>query len=270
MNEFNVSGFATGCLKPTKDLRDYKLNRSVAFAFDLPDEFKVIHSDIKNQGMVCSRVAHSVCEVLEASNNNEEKYSTNWVYGYRPRGYFSGRGMSTRQAIKTVCSVGYMLYDDFSGNTEMNEVKDIVDRNINLLKEKAKERKAYSYALLTNRNEIKKAIYMTGNPVVICVRCCSPFELDEDGVLKYSDKFDGYHAMVCYGWNEKGLLIQNSWGTNWGINGTCILPNNYPLSESWVITRTEDEYLVVRPKLYRMRKFVQSIVDFFKEIFTDT
>lgn len=266
MSEFYIDNFAAGCLEPTKDLRDYRFNKKIAFG-DLPDEFEVPHSEIKNQGGVCSCVAHSVCEVLEAINNNKEKYSTNWIYGYRPVGYYVGKGMSTRDAIKTTSKAGYVLYDDFKGNDEMNAIKETVDKNIDFLKDKAKDRKTFSYANLKDREEIKRAIYSTKHPVVLCVHCCDPFIVDEDNVLVYSNKFSGYHAMVCYGWNEKGLLIQNSWGENWADRGTCILPDNYPYSEAWLVANTEAEYLVIRPKNYWLRKFIQAILNFIIRMF---
>lgn len=267
MKDFYIGNFASGCVESDNDLRDYRLNNNIAMVLQLPEEFEVEHSPIKNQGGVCSCVAHSVAEVLEAINNNEEKYSTNWIYGYRPGGYYQKKGMLPRQAIKTACKVGYILYDDFKGNDEMNTVKHTVDNNIKFLKEKASERKTYSYALLKNRNEIKRAIFLTKHPIVIAVHCCDPFIVDENNILVYSDKFQGYHCMVCYGWNKDGLLIQNSWGETWGNKGTCILPENYPYSEAWLVADTTDEYMIVKPKMYFIRKIVQSIVNSFKKVF---
>lgn len=260
----HIDDFASGCLESKHDFRDYVIDKKVAMAVRLPETFEVEHSPIKNQGGVCSCVAHSVAEVLEAMNNNTEKYSTNWIYGYRPFGYFIGKGMNTRQAIKTVTDVGYVLYDDFRGNEEMNKVKDEVDKNLVQLKDKAKDRKAYSYGRLHSREDIKRVIYLTGYPVVLCVHCCDPFETDENNILLYSDKFQGYHAMVCYGWNEYGLLIQNSWGESWANNGCCILPDEYPFSEAWVIADSEHSYAACKPKTYWLRKLIQSIINWFK------
>lgn len=254
-----------GCVPSRKDLRDYKLP-NVAMA-ELPKEFSVLHSPIKNQGNVCSCVAHSVAEVVEALDNNEHKYSTNWIYGYRPSGYAQGKGMMTRNALMTTVSLGCVLYDDFAGNEEIPMVKEAVNKNFNILKPKASEHKMFSYAKLDNRYEIKEAIYLTKAPVVICVHCCDPFKVDENNILIKSNKYCGYHAMVCYGWNEKGLLIQNSWGEKWGDNGTCILPDNYPLTEAWVLTDNESKYAAVKPKLYLLRRILQGLVNVFVYVF---
>lgn len=270
MKNFNdeyFSGHAFGCIPSTKDLRDYRLDKKIAYAVELPEEFQVNHSPIKNQGGVCSCVAHAVAETLEAMNLNKEKYSTNWIYGYRPITYSQSAGMYPRQAIKTTVDLGYVLYDDFSGNTEMKEVKESVDKNIDYLKNKAKDRKAVSYAYLKNRQEIKEAIYLTKSPVIVCVHCCDPFITDENEILITSNKYSSYHAMVCYGWNEKGLLIQNSWGENWGDHGTCILPDDYPINESWIITNEETSWFVNKPRGIWIRRFIQHIINFLKELF---
>ena len=261
---FVFNGHATGCLESEHDLRDYAIDSKIAMSVKLPESYEIKRSPIKNQGSICSCVAHSVASVLEAMNHNEEKYSTNWIYGYRPRGYIVCKGMSIRQAIKTVTSVGYILYDDFKGNDEMLAVKEEVDNNLVQLKEKAKHRKAFSYGRLHSRVDIKRAIYLTESPVVISVHCCDPFETDENNILMYSDKFQGYHAMVCYGWNEYGLLIQNSWGEEWADGGCCILPDEYPFMEAWVIADSEHSYAAVKPKIYWLRKILQKLIDLIK------
>lgn len=266
MNNYEQHAF--GCIPSKKDLRDYRLDKKVAYATQLPKEFEVPHSPIKNQANVCSCVAHSVAEVLEAMNKNKEKYSTNWIYGYRPVGYSQSSGMYPRQAIKTTVDLGYVLYDDFSGNVEMKEVKRMVDGSLEFLKEKAKKRKMVSYAYLKDRQEIKEAIYLTKNPVVVCVHCCDPFITDEDEVLITSKGRDGYHAMVCYGWNDKGLLIQNSWGENWGDHGTCIMPDDYPLTEAWVVANEESAWFITKPRGIWVRRLLQELLKFIQEIFS--
>lgn len=263
-NQMKLGPYTLGCIESTKDLRDYNLNSKVSMMVKLPETFEVEHSPIKNQGNVCSCVAHSVTEVIEAIKDNQIKFSTNWIYGYRPFGYYQGKGMMIRQALGTSVDVGSVLHDDFAGNSEMKEVKELVDKNINQLKAKASTNKMYAYARLRNRDEIKRAIYLTGKPVVISVNCVDPFEIDENGILQYGDKFMGYHCMVCFGWNEYGLLIQNSWGEEWGIKGTCILPDEYPYAEAWVLVDSKDAYDIVKPKAYWLRKLLQKLIDLIK------
>ena len=90
-----------GCLEPKRDFRDYRVCKSVA-NMQLPEEFKLEPKTIKNQGSVSSCVAHSLSSYLELSDSNNIVYSTGWIYGYRPVGYYQGEGMYMREAIKTL------------------------------------------------------------------------------------------------------------------------------------------------------------------------
>ena len=245
-----------GYVESKKDLRDYKLNKKVCTGISLPDEFQVQHSFIKNQGSVGSCVAHSVAEVLEILEDNNLKYSTAWIYGYRPVGYYQGMGMMTSEALKTVRNVGSLQYANLPGNIEVPQAKELVDEHLSEYKEKAKDDKIASYARLKSVQEIKEAIFTTGKPVVVCIKCDS-LKLDENYVAKIPSKFTGGHATVCYGWNEKGLLIQNSWGSKWGDHGCFILPYNYPIKESWVITK--DKNITVKPSAFELREFLVNI-----------
>lgn len=265
MQEIDVRKFGTGCIESNYDARDYVLSE-VALSVALPDSFNVLHSDIKNQGSVGSCVAHSVCEVLEAASDNMEKYSTNWVYGYRPEGYYVGPGMMTRQACQTVIEKGYIPYEDFSGNTEMNGVMNRVNDQLDGLLTIAAERKALAYNRLRTKQQIKEAIYTSGLPVLIVCYIANNMELDDNYILQYNEsKLAGCHCMVCYGWNELGLLIQNSWGKSFGNEGTFILPEEYPFAEAWAISCNKHANISVKPKHWGIRKFIQSIIKLFRK-----
>lgn len=64
----------TGAIKSPFDLRNYKLSKKVCSNIQLPENFELEHSHIKDQGIVNSCVAHSLSEILESRDNNN--YST--------------------------------------------------------------------------------------------------------------------------------------------------------------------------------------------------
>ena len=148
MENKNDQFFGMGCIPSKRDLRDYKLNKKVCHVMNLPLFFSVEHSDIKNQGAIGSCVAHSVSEVLEQLQNNEFKYSTAWVYGYRPSSYYQGAGMITSQALKTVKNVGCVKNEDCPGNFEMPSAKEYINERLSFYREKAEKDKVVSYARL--------------------------------------------------------------------------------------------------------------------------
>jgi C1A family cysteine protease len=50
-------------------------------------------------------------------------------------------------------------------------------------------------------------------------------------------KYEGMHGVAIIGWNDKGFIIKNSWGEDFGNNGTTILPHERfnELQEIWTV-----------------------------------
>jgi len=74
---------------------------------------------------------------------------------------------------------------------------------------------------LDNVNAIKQAL-AKGQPVAIAFAVRDGFYR-----MSYQSPIDndttsmsaGYHEVLALGYNDQGLLIQNSWGTGWGLSG---------------------------------------------------
>ena len=219
-----------GALKSPKDLRNYKINK-VYSSISLPKEFILNHSHIKNQDVINSCVAHSISEIVESKNNIN--YSTGWIYGYRPEGYYQGEGMYISEALKTVQKLGCVENNDFNVNIEMRKAKDLVDEDLDRLTNLAQKKKISAYARLRNIKEIKEALYIHKTPIIAAIDIDeNGLVLDDNYIAQLPKNPAGGHAIVCYGWNETGLLIQNSWGGAWGNKGTFILPYEYPVEEA--------------------------------------
>jgi len=257
--------FSTGYVPSKKDLRDYKLNKKVCQTVNLPEAFEVEHSKIKNQHQTGSCVAHASAEILEEIESNRVEYSTAWIYGYRPVGYFQGVGMMPCDAMKTMKNVGCIQKSVLPQNIEIPEAKELVNKDLNRYKTLASHDKVISYARLRTDDEIKEAIYKTGKPVFVCIRT-KGLKLDKNYVAEIPPIVcAGGHAVVCYGWNETGFLIQNSWGSTWGNKGCFILPYEYGFMEAWVITK--DPSISVKPSAFWLRALLVSIGKFFERLF---
>lgn len=72
-------------------------------------------------------------------------------------------------------------------------------------------------------------------------------EVSRTGIVLVPGKCEeavGGHCMVIFDYDENGTVELNSWGKDWGIDGTCQVPWKYVLnaklcSDFWVIYKTE-------------------------------
>jgi C1A family cysteine protease len=74
----------------------------------------------------------------------------------------------------------------------------------------------------------------SGNSVLLCLRISSAFYAPDDhGIVTYlkNDPDTGYHAIVAVAHGSAGsspmILVRNSWGQDWGLNGHGWLHSNY-------------------------------------------
>lgn len=256
-----------GCKKEIEDKRDYKMKiTGIAKASTYPDEYQIKMPRIKNQGAVNSCVAHSLSTFLEECYKNENQYfSVGFIYGYRPEEYYQGEGMYPREALKTLQKVGDVKQNDFPYNKEIPEVKNLVDKNIERLEPIANNYKIDSYARIYTKDEIKKCLY-NDCPVPISIPVYNNLSIDKDGIIKQAEgEIEGYHMVILYGWNEKGYLLQNSWGTNWGNNGCAILPYDYEIDSAWAISTIKNNIETRQTLWQKIRKFIIKIISFFKK-----
>lgn len=218
-----------GALYSPTDLRDFKVSSSIQ-NIELPSEFSLNKTTIKNQGNVNSCVAHSLSSMLE--EYTEEIYSTGWIYGYRPDDYYQGEGMYPREALKTLQKVGAVKSEIFPYNLEMQEAKTKVHLSLDYLTKQAKEFKIESYVRLYTIKEIKSWLYIKKIAVPISI-ATDNIELI-DNIIQIPKVYpNSGHMMLIVGWNNTGFIIQNSWGEAWGDKGLAILPYEYNVKEAW-------------------------------------
>lgn len=255
-----------GSLESPKDLRDFRVC-SAAKAVTLPEEYGLKPASIKDQGYVNSCVAHALSSMIEEKEGTT--YSTGWIYGYRPEGYYQGEGMYPREALKTLQKLGAVQNKNFNYNIEMQEAKKKVDDNFVLLEALADEYKIQSYARLYTEQEIKSWLYNKQTPVPIAIATES-LQLDDKNIVQVPEYYpNSGHMMLLLGWNETGYIVQNSWGKDWGDNGLCILPYEYKIREAWGVTLAAQEPTDIEattPTFYILRKLIQFIIDFIKEV----
>lgn len=258
-----------GCKKELEDKRDYKAYICSSKPYDLPDSYEITVPNIKDQGIVNSCVAHSLASFLEETYKDFNiQFSTGFIYGYRPIGYSQDEGMYPREAMKTLLNIGNVPKENFSHNKEMPEIKKLVDSNFNKLKYLAKKYKIHSYARIYTNNEIKRILY-NDVTVPISIPIYNNMQYDKSSfiVKEPLGKCEGYHMILLVGWNEKGFILQNSWGKDWGDNGKAILPYNYPIDSAWAIATDENSiytYTTIWQKIYTI---LSKVINRLKNLF---
>lgn len=236
--------YSYGCLEPKIDIRDYELCSSANPNVTYPEKFEL--SDlpkVKNQLNVSSCVAHATSSILEYYAKNKYNLSTNFIYGIRKKMFNQmGYGMYLRDACEIARVYGDFLEEDCKGNTEIPNCYNIAEQALNNDKatNKAYKFRIDSYYLCRNDNDIKYAL-MNYGPVLAGIMWHDVFTLDENNIIHFDTRSNkGGHATMCIGWdNNKGWLIQNSWGTEFGDNGKFYLPFSYGFYEARALVDSE-------------------------------
>ena len=234
-----------GALPSPVDVRNYVAACAVN-AEEFPNAFELEMPDVKDQGRVGSCVAHALATVVEyfdkKQGDNVGRMSTGYIYGNRSNGY-TGRGRHVSVAIRDLCKYGVCAYDAFPENVEVPEAIELVEKRLYNLFPDAYFNRISTYYETRDAASIKAAL-LTESPVVISMEWFDDIDVDENGMIHTNCVPSGsYHAIVIYGWNEDGWLIQNSWGTDWGVCGRAILPYGVPRREAWGFTDTYSENL---------------------------
>lgn len=254
------------------DVRDYRIATT---AKEFPASFVLPEVSVKNQGSVGSCVAHACSSVVEFHNKRQEGtntvFSTEFIYGYRPAGYYVGEGMYIRNALKTLREVGDCPKADLSGNHECDKAMAVVEARLDELKDLAYPHRISTYAKVKTVDEIKQALMDFGY-VVVSMPWHEDYQL-VDGVYTFkSTKNRGYHCVVIYGWDERGWLVHNSWGSGWGQKGKFIVPFDFKWREAWAVTdNVIGEGDVIRPEdnwfVKNFSKIINIVVNFFRKVF---
>ena len=221
------------------DLRDYKAKfKGVATAAQFPVAFELPMPAVKNQKNVGSCVAHSLSTVIEYFNNAEtgemKTMSTGYIYGNRRNSSWKEAGMRVRDALKNATTYGDVQKYLFPANIEVPEAIELFENTSKSLIPYGKVNRIAKFFKLTDTKSIKQCLMKYG-PVLVIVKWYDDNYV-KDGILYITGNealANGQHCMVCYGWDQKGWKIQNSWGATWGTLGRTTLPFSTKFVEIW-------------------------------------
>ncbi len=237
--------YGLGAIRSLFDLRDYRAEPKKGFKYCFADSFNLTMPPVKNQGQVCSCVAHAIAAELEYFDKKEtgsaHRLSTNYIYGNRRDTSWKQKGMRMRDAIKAAKKYGDVSNRSFPGNTEVPEVIEEFEQKVPEVFTEGSANKIGRYFRLYTADAIKACLVDYG-PVVFSVDWNAGYRIEGDKLIIPCDS-DGKsesHCMLIYGWCPDGWLIQNSWGTGWGSGGRAVLPYDTVLNEAWGIEDAEN------------------------------
>ena len=270
--------FSLGALFSKPDVRNYTATTNNT---EFPDEFELKLPKVKNQKNVSSCVAHALSTVVEYFNQKESgKYtqmSTGYIYGNRRLMLHKGKGMYTREAIKTVVKYGDVPHKLFPINVEVPEAIDKFEAAVASIEQEGYFFKFHEYFKLKDKEAIKASI-MENGPAVVCMHWFDDIKV-VNGVMQTKcgkNSKTGSHCMVIYGWNETGWKVRNSWGRNCGNKGNVVIPYDIALQEVWGIKDAAADSSLIIKKPFKTKfgawvaKFLNAVIGFVYDLFDGT
>lgn len=270
--------FSFGALFSKPDVRNYTATTSQS---EFPDEFELKLPKVKNQKNVGSCVAHALSTVVEYFNREESgKYtemSTGYIYGNRRLSLHKGKGMYTKDAIKTAVKYGDVPNKLFPVNVEVPEAISEFEKTVDTIEQEGYFFKFHEYFKLKHTEAIKTSL-MENGPAIVAMKWFDDIQVS-NGIMQtecVESQRTGGHCMVIYGWNEVGWKVRNSWGRNWGDKGNVVIPYDVPFKEVWGIRdATADSTLVVKKPFStkfgsQIAKVLNRVVLFIYDLFHKT
>lgn len=239
-----------GAFPSPKDERDYLVSKSaspltMANISTLKEYRTPINLEIVNQGDIGCCVACSLayCRYIAEYNqsNNRLGFSIPFIYGNRLTTDFQDEGMYPRQALAQLkkCGVPHSKY--LSGFYDYPTSKAKLSENLRKLLNLAYPFRISSYYRCNNAGDIKYAVHEYGAVSVMYPCFDELYYPDKCGVVSVPSNSkasaSAYHQMTIIGWTaDKKWIVANSWGDEWGDNGYCYIPFEFPFEEAWAIT----------------------------------
>jgi len=252
-----------GWVKDELDERDYKFIFSKKEKLPSNVDMRDLYPPVYNQGGLGSCTANAVgaafqfCQIRQ----NQPNFMPSRLFIYYNERVLLGwedidSGATIRSGMKTLANDGVCPETMWEYNIKKFKDKPTDDCYI-----EAKKHQLFAYFKISTDKKyyIKKSL-SDGYPVVFGFNVYQSFingNVKNTGIaklpkrnwffLKNRDKLLGGHAVVAVGYDDKknALIVRNSWGSYWGLNGYFYLPyrylkvkrDGYNLSDSFWTTR---------------------------------
>lgn len=255
--------FINEVVRSTFDARDYTINADT----NLPTEYSCpVKVPVKNQGTKPTCVAHAAASLVEyhykRQHDNYRAFSNEFIYGTRDIDYYIGDGMMIRNALNTIRKYGVPFKADCPGNNDVKEAMENINKKVDHYRELAYPHRISTYYRCYTNDDIKTALVKHG-PVLVSMNRYKGAKIVND-TYTYDPKAESSrHCVMVYGYDERGWLIQNSWGTFYAGDGRFVIPFDYKFNEAWGIT---DEIFSDEVNIKKRNKFTNFIYKVYNKI----
>lgn len=174
---------------------------------------------IKDQGTrpTCTAVAAS--SLMESLTSGDE--SAEWIWYHRASHGFDG--MSARDSLQILKKIGSIAESIFPYNSEQEPIGSdyMVTKKISC------------FAKVISLEGLKTALV---DHIVITVLPLYNYDLEFWVRRKKQEKPICFHSVLIVGYTKHGFIIQNSWGSDWGIDGQWVMPFGHfdIIREAWI------------------------------------
>lgn len=185
----------------------------------------------RHQGMRLTCLAFAVSDLNRLASGAPDILSPEFLYqvaGSLIHGWLPGSGLYLTQTLRAAAQPGQPLETDFPYQTAAAPVavSPTLPPGTRLF---ASQLRPLASTSVTVSDQLKQ-----GSPVGLIVECTDTLFSPVDGVVRFSPMIlpNRAHAILAVGLGkssagEDHVLIRNSWGSAWGVNGHAWLPMRY-------------------------------------------
>lgn len=228
LKKFKLTGLLSKITSDDKSFSDYlKTPDGIkASSASLPKTYNLtsLLLPIRNQGETNCCVAFSTAAAVEYKKIITKKYldylSPAFIYTNR-NDPTKDEGMDSKESINIVQTMGVATEQIFPfSNLNMSIQPNVYDN--------AKNYETTGSYYITNFNDLKIALFNNGPVIAMLPVYDTPSDVNIfwKNPVTAGTSVTGYHCITIVGYDNlsERLIIRNSWGTNWGINGYQLFP----------------------------------------------
>ena len=246
-----------GWIPDIPDFRDYQYKAPVHISTALPEsvDLRPQCPQVLNQGELGSCTSQAIANAHYFDHVKQKEpgaFLPSRLFIYYNERVIEGTvnedsGAMIRDGIKSVAKQGACRESLWPYNISKFRKRPPCECYTEAVKHTAIEYRRVSQTL----NDLQ-ACLASGYPFVFGIAVYDSFESNQvahTGIVPMPSRDEqmlGGHCILAVGYQNstRQFIIQNSWGTDWGINGYCLIPYDYMLngglsSDFWVINKVK-------------------------------